>query len=242
MDTKTYMRKWREAHKDYHKTWRENNPGKDKEYAKKSEASRKSYRLKHKEHYRKYGKEWRRNNAEKIKQYTEEGKTQRANGHLQKKFGITIDEYNRLLEYQDHRCAICKRHKDEFKRSLHVDHVHDNNKKIRGLLCVNCNKMLGHAKDNVENLKSGVAYLEALKKITVDKFCISAYSPHHERRNDCSTHHHDHRNPRVSCQSQVPTYLRLQVQKVCPCLGSLQPRTPTCQDVHPCQRRLLGCL
>lgn len=40
-----------------------------------------------------------------------------------------------------------------------IDHCHTTGK-IRGLLCTNCNNMLGKAKDNVEVLKKAISYLE----------------------------------------------------------------------------------
>jgi hypothetical protein len=63
----------------------------------------------------------------------------RRSKYLLKKYGINEVEYNRKLKAQDHRCAICKKHKSEFSYSLHVDHSHKTGK-IRGLLCYYCNK------------------------------------------------------------------------------------------------------
>lgn len=59
-------------------------------------------------------------------------------------------------------CAICKEPqsvllKGELKR-LAVDHCHKT-KKIRGLLCDNCNKGLGLFKDKPELLNSASEYL-----------------------------------------------------------------------------------
>jgi len=43
---------------------------------------------------------------------------------LRKTYGITLDLYNRILEFQDGRCGICGRLATEFKTSLNVDHRH----------------------------------------------------------------------------------------------------------------------
>lgn len=93
-----------------------------------------------------YAREYRKKNPERIK-----------NTELKKRFGITLDDFNNMLEKQDHVCAICHnpQHTDN---SLAVDHCHSTNK-VRGLLCTNCNKLLGHAKDNQETLLSAVEYL-----------------------------------------------------------------------------------
>jgi len=61
--------------------------------------------------------------------------------HLKRLYGITLDQYNELLEKQNQRCAICDRHKDEFKTNLCVDHDHLSGL-IRGLLCTYCNRRL----------------------------------------------------------------------------------------------------
>lgn len=45
------------------------------------------------------------------------------------------------------------------KVSLSIDHDHHTNK-VRGLLCHNCNLMLGHAKDNPLILELTIKYLE----------------------------------------------------------------------------------
>jgi len=65
---------------------------------------------------------------------------------LKIKYGLTLQEYESMLESQDGRCAICKQIP---KRTLCVDHVHvkgyksmdleDKRKYVRGLLCFLCN-------------------------------------------------------------------------------------------------------
>ena len=41
-----------------------------------------------------------------------------------------------------------------------LDHKHDESKLFRGILCGNCNRMIGFAKDNPEVLRAGAEYLE----------------------------------------------------------------------------------
>lgn len=81
------------------------------------------------------------------------------------KFKITVKQYEELLKKQNGLCAICKQVEkaksktgDKIKR-LAVDHCHKTNK-IRGLLCQDCNTMLGKSKDNVLILESAIQYLK----------------------------------------------------------------------------------
>lgn len=78
--------------------------------------------------------------------------------NLELKYGIDDAEYNRLFKLQEGKCAICNRHQIEFTRSLCVDHDHKTGE-IRGLLCTNCNLLLGYSKDNKSTLSSAIEYL-----------------------------------------------------------------------------------
>lgn len=71
-----------------------------------------------------------------------------------RKFGISLDEYERILDYQGGRCYICR--KKPANRRLAVDHDHSLEhlgmaNSVRGLLCRNCNEYLGHIQDNPES-------------------------------------------------------------------------------------------
>ncbi len=84
---------------------------------------------------------------------------------MRRKYGITIAQYQAILETQGGKCAICKMEETAFdprtgaQKRLAVDHCH-NSEKIRGLLCWDCNTGLGKAKESVEILKAMIAYLE----------------------------------------------------------------------------------
>src|SRR5262249_35143322 len=71
---------------------------------------------------------------------------------LRNKFGITVYEYNRMLEEQNYSCAICEVSIFDLKVRLSVDHCHALGH-VRGLLCNSCNTILGHSKDNVKTLQ-----------------------------------------------------------------------------------------
>jgi len=78
--------------------------------------------------------------------------------NLKKNFNISIEEYNQMLITQNGLCLICGKHYSEFKRNLAVDHCHITGK-IRGLLCINCNRGLGAFKDNIQLLQNSINYI-----------------------------------------------------------------------------------
>jgi hypothetical protein len=75
-----------------------------------------------------------------------------------RKRGSSIEEYDRLFVEQGGVCAICGR--PELRRRLSVDHCHVAGV-VRGLLCSDCNVMIGLARDDVSLLRRAIAYLEA---------------------------------------------------------------------------------
>jgi Recombination endonuclease VII len=77
---------------------------------------------------------------------------------LKKKYNITLDDYDRILEDQSGGCKICGEKDGTFGR-LVVDHCHDK-KHVRGLLCNKCNTGIGLFKDRTDLLESAIAYLK----------------------------------------------------------------------------------
>lgn len=84
--------------------------------------------------------------------------------NLKRYYGLTKEDYAKMVAEHDGVCAICKR--AETKRSkasgrplpLSVDHDHSNGA-LRGLLCGAHNSMLGYAVDDPSILTSAIAYL-----------------------------------------------------------------------------------
>tara|TARA_S200002703_G_C3644886_1_gene197953 strand:+ start:101 stop:562 length:462 start_codon:yes stop_codon:yes gene_type:complete len=77
---------------------------------------------------------------------------------LQRRYNISLEEYNILNNKQNNKCYICN---ILFKNtsSIRVDHNHKT-KKVRKLLCHNCNTMLGHAKEDSTILYNAIKYIE----------------------------------------------------------------------------------
>ena len=82
------------------------------------------------------------------------------NGMLKRKYGIDKQIYDNLLKMQNGKCAICGLQEKEHRNQvLNVDHNHLT-KKVRGLLCNNCNRGIGHLKDSLSNLENALSYLK----------------------------------------------------------------------------------
>ncbi len=99
--------------------------------------------------------------------------------NLRSKYGLSAVEYDALREAQGHRCAICGKHEDDMKViasgrprkdgepsassfKLVVDHCHDS-RRVRGLLCSQCNSAIGLLGDSPETIRVAAAYVEADK-------------------------------------------------------------------------------
>jgi hypothetical protein len=79
---------------------------------------------------------------------------------LKRQYGITVDEYDRLLESQDGKCAICASDSPGKRtKHFHVDHCHKTGS-VRGLLCHKCNRAIGLFDDNPNLLTQASAYLK----------------------------------------------------------------------------------
>ena len=85
-------------------------------------------------------------------------KVQKRRDQLRHRFNLTIGEYDKILEKQQGKCAICGGGKEKQKYKFAVDHCHATGK-IRGILCRNCNVGLGFFKDNPRSLTNALTYL-----------------------------------------------------------------------------------
>ena len=83
--------------------------------------------------------------------------------NLQRRYGLSVDEYQTLLANQNFACPICEveiSNTIEYKgkRPDAVDHNHETGD-VRGILCSMCNLMLGHARENTSILYRAIVYL-----------------------------------------------------------------------------------
>lgn len=132
----------------------------------------KEYRASHQEEYKAYYElhkndissnalrryhENKNNLAEKRSNYKKAHKKEISIYARKYRYKISPEDYNNLLLVQGGVCAICGK-PPKNNTGLCVDHNHVTNK-VRGLLCVKCNVMLGMSDDKIEIFKKAIEYL-----------------------------------------------------------------------------------
>jgi len=123
----------------YGKKWRDTYPEKESE-------RHKRYRTKNREALLAREKQRRDNDKRYVR-----------NQFLKNKYGITIEEFETMMEQQDHKCFICGKPLGE--KRYGVDHNHTTGK-IRAILCVTCNSALGMVDDDTSILEAMINYVK----------------------------------------------------------------------------------
>lgn len=88
---------------------------------------------------------------------SEHGRRKMRDYHLRAKYGISLTEYEILLEIQQGKCAICG--SDGNGKKLHLDHCHKT-QKVRGFLCNGCNGGIGLFREDITRLQNAIEYLK----------------------------------------------------------------------------------
>lgn len=140
--------------KEYYEENRERISSRSKEYAAKNadavKARNKAYYQANKEEI-----------AAKGKEYRERNRKARSDSKAAIRFGVPVEEIERLRSIT--HCEICGVELQHYTTNLTaIDHCHEHGH-IRGMLCSNCNLLLGHAKDDVAILRNAIDYLEERK-------------------------------------------------------------------------------
>ena len=114
-----------------------------------------------------YQKEYRLKNRDKLnfnkKEYNLKNKDRAKAQFLKRKYNITPEQLQAMYEEQNYTCKTCPTHNDDTPRGLCVDHCHKTYE-VRGLLCNDCNLMLGFAKDDIKRLEKAIEYLKTKGK------------------------------------------------------------------------------
>jgi hypothetical protein len=88
-------------------------------------------------------------------EYRQQRKTRERAKALKSHYGMSLEQYDALLEEQGGVCAICG---ERPEKHLCVDHCHETGT-VRGLLCRRCNFGLGYYKDDLRRTMGASAYL-----------------------------------------------------------------------------------
>lgn len=150
---RTHRKSCRACERARERKWKIDNPVKNKKITDKwVDDNRDKKRQQQRDNYQRHKERYK----EKNREYSY--KTQ---------YGITIKQYDQMHTEQDHRCAICRAPQDQYKSRFAVDHDHDTGK-IRGLLCIICNRricgMIDRRAKSKHVQKTNVEFVEALLK------------------------------------------------------------------------------
>lgn len=85
-------------------------------------------------------------------------KEKKRDGWIRSKHGISLQQYKEKLAQQGFVCVICGVKLPTSGYTTHLDHDHKTGK-LRDFLCTNCNRGLGHFKDNINYLQNAINYL-----------------------------------------------------------------------------------
>lgn len=97
-------------------------------------------------------KKWRTNNRVKYLRGKKDNR-------LRKTYGITLVEFEIMLETQNGVCLICGLPEIKEKDNLSVDHCHSTNK-VRGLLCSKCNTAIGLFDEDINRILKAIEYIK----------------------------------------------------------------------------------
>lgn len=105
---------------------------------------------------REEGLAWKKRNWDKVLVSARKSNRKRKLASV----GATLSDFNTAIASQGGFCAICKTEEVSVDggKHVHIDHCHQTGK-FRGVLCSQCNKGLGHFRDNPEVLARAIAYL-----------------------------------------------------------------------------------
>jgi hypothetical protein len=95
--------------------------------------------------------QWNANNKEKRKIIVQQN-------NYKKRYGLTAQQKQAMIEDQGGKCAICQSDL-QTTHNVCVDHCHKTNK-VRGILCRKCNLGIGHLNDSIDILKSAQKYIK----------------------------------------------------------------------------------
>lgn len=139
------------------------NKADQKAYSKKYYQEHKQQRL---EAGQKYYKKIKGLKLKYAKNYRELHPEVKRKSILKLRFGLSLEDYNRMFVKQQGCCAICSKHQSKLTRALAIDHNHISGQ-IRGLLCGSCNAAIGalDTDSGVKLLQKAIEYIKDYDKV-----------------------------------------------------------------------------
>jgi Recombination endonuclease VII len=105
--------------------------------------------------------------AKRKRKWQDKNKDRRFAIDLERKYHLTLEQYQEMLERQGGRCAVCSRTPEDNSRRFAVDHDHaccpgnsSCGKCVRSLLCNVHNLILGQLHDDLITLQRIATYVE----------------------------------------------------------------------------------
>ncbi len=117
----------------------------------KKRAVSRAYWARHRDRLKQKSKEEYRNNP-KIKYNLRKS-------YIKVHYNLTIEQWEELMISQGYKCPICNRNlRDLPTKFVHTDHDHKTGK-VRAILCIWCNSILGNSQEDIHILQSTINYI-----------------------------------------------------------------------------------
>jgi hypothetical protein len=129
-----------------------------------------AYRAAHPERMRRYNQTWYEKTGRERQRADHEANPHKRRERKLRRYNITPEVYDALLESQGGVCAICGTDEPGGRGEFLVDHDHSCcphagscGECVRGLLCIRCNTALGMFEDDPARLQEAINYLDIRK-------------------------------------------------------------------------------
>ena len=119
-------------------------------------------RIRTEQYWQEYNRQYRIKNKDRLTKYmmayreTHPRLRDQRDDNLRYAFGLTLAQYNEMLEAQGGGCAICEQKPTTIRLAVDHDHITGT---IRGLLCIGCNTTVGKLRDSPELVEKLRRYL-----------------------------------------------------------------------------------
>lgn len=137
-----------------------------KEHREQVNATNRKWASRNKEQVAAKNREWQEKNKAyvlaKAKEYNarDDVRERKRDWVICKRYGIDLEFFDSMVASQEGKCKCCNTAFGLLRGSRPcVDHCHETGR-VRGILCLRCNWLLGHAHDQPEVLRNCAAYLE----------------------------------------------------------------------------------